>query len=174
VDASERQILGGCRDGQQWALDLVKNHITPLVRHRVFNIDDHDDVVQECFSKLIVAWRRTPDIDNFWAFVNYISVCAIIDHNRRRRTRDKFFDLKSDPGDDAATGHPHTDPVEKLNLYQHIVARLNPMCRKIFWGLFADDRSYRDLATELGLTEVNLRVRLKRCRDKARELRGQE
>jgi RNA polymerase sigma factor (sigma-70 family) len=177
---TDGEILDGIRGNADWAVRVVSDAITPLIRHKLFSFEDWEDVRQQCLLKIVVAMRRIENIESFWGLVHKVTVCHVINCNRRvEKTRGVFEpnateDTNADRVADApARSAPHDEDVDNRNLFLYVYQRIEETCQRIFYLLFLEEKTYPEAARELDISEGNLRVRLKRCRDKATALRAE-
>ena len=178
---SDEDIVKGCREDRSWAIRAVADFITPIVRNELFSIESWEDVRQDCLLKIQSALKKTPVVQNLWGLAHKIAICTVIDYNRKRRVEERIFarqhDVTSETAESmrirAATAASNPIDYESADLFLYIFQRLEETCQKIIEGLFIRGLSYAELAEELGLSQGNLRIRLKRCRDRARQLKRQ-
>lgn len=182
MDHSDENLLRGCRDGAGWAIRAISDFITPLIRRGVYASDDWEDVRQESLIKIVAAFKKVPSVRNPWGLARKIAVCNAVDYNRRFKTEGRHVVRQSvlsqeagdSPGASAAnvTSDPTSD-FESADLFLYVFQQLEDICQEIIKGLFMRGQSYMELSSELGLSEGNLRIRLMRCREKARQIRSQ-
>lgn len=174
----DRDLLVAIRAGEDWALQWVEEAITPIVRHRVFAFADWEDVRQQCLLKILTVLRRDRPVHNIWGLIHKITVCHVVDHNRRSSRRDRLFAKTADGRPEATTtasvDHPGVaERIADRSEFLYVLQRIERTCRDLFERLFVHENSQREVAAQLEITEGNLRVRLKRCRDKAVALRAE-
>lgn len=179
---TDKDVLDGCRQGRSWAINSVIEFITPLIRHKLFTFDNWEDVRQHCIVEILDTLEKPEPVRNLWGLIRKITICTVIDFNRKQQAQDRIFtQLNHDVPDKSSASAGYnpgsyrgpTDDLESTNLFLYIFQRLGPACQEIIQELFMRGLSYTDLASKLDISEGNLRVRLKRCRDKARLLRKQ-
>lgn len=113
-----------------------------------------------------------------WGFIHKVTVCHVINHNRCQRLTRKMFSNPDGEGEDEPSEFGDAGPRadERLadrSLLLYVYQRIDEFCQRIFYLLFVEDRGYDDTADALGITTNNLRVRLSRCRAKAKALRAE-
>ncbi|MDH3197464.1 MAG: hypothetical protein OEO21_04410 [Candidatus Krumholzibacteria bacterium] len=183
---TDDEILDGLRAREDWAAEVVRERITPLVRSRVYAFPDWEDVRQGCLLNVLKTVRAAGEIENLWGLVRRVTICHMIDHNRRHQlSRTIFSHPGDDPGAERAEAAPNTpegaaDPAAGLDerladqeLFAYVFQRLGQACQQLFRALFLEERTFEEAADEIGIARANLRVRLKRCRDRAVALRDQ-
>ena len=133
--------------------------------------EDRRDLVQDIS---IQAWRAFPGFDparsRFSTWLYRIALNVAISQSRsaglRRRHHASLDDeaMASLPGDDRAT----TEADAGIRALHGVIDRLDPFNRALML-LYLDERTHRDIAEILGITETNVATRLHRLRQRIRE-----
>ena len=133
--------------------------------------EDHerDDLVQEISLQL---WRSYPGYDQarrFSTWMYRVALNTAITFARSRRTREKHVVALADSGvEDTAEGassHHPDDRIEKLDQVLHALPELD--CALVVLDPF-EERSYREIAEVLGITETNVGTKLDRLKQRIR------
>jgi RNA polymerase sigma-70 factor (ECF subfamily) len=131
--------------------------------------ESRDDLAQEI---LVQLWRSFAKFDGRCAFSTWmyrIALNVAISFYRRESTRTRH--VVSGEGHvlemAQATG---SEPAEVSLLYEFIEA-LDPL-HKALMLLYLDERSYREIADVLGITETNVATKIGRLKGKMREEYG--
>ena len=148
-----------------------------LERHRgiVFKVansyargaQDREDLAQEIAVQL---WRAFPKYDGARSFSTWMYRVALnvaISHLRERSRYENHhepLDLALHDGADAGM-QPDTD-ARVRELYR-CIARLDPLDRALLI-LYLDERSQRDIAEILGISETNVATRIGRLKERLR------
>ena len=182
MNSQSDRIVEAIRNKKKWALNQVSERITPIVRSQVYSFRNWEDVRQKCLMAIFQAVERTAKIENIWGFVRQIAVTKVIDENRKEE-RDRARHAERQEGRDSETGDymdrfssriPSPDAaLENLDLFLYIYQRIGNACRKIIDLVFLDGDKYEDVAEQLGISEKNLRVRIHRCKKRARQIRSE-
>ena len=177
---SNQGIVAGLLGDDKATIEQVQHYITPIIKNKLFSYPDWEDVRQQCLLNILVSLRKTQSVHNVWGFIRKVTICHVIDHNRRHQVQRTIFDdafdetdRASEPSDHGGAGLPHPEDFIDRELFLYVYQRIGDVCRRLFYALFITGLSYAETSTELGTTEGNLRVRLKRCRDKALALRDE-
>jgi RNA polymerase sigma-70 factor (ECF subfamily) len=130
--------------------------------------DDRDDLLQEIATQL---WRAWPDYDParpFSTWMYRIALNVAISHVRSR-TRgmqpEAWHEDHHDLADPRAHDHEGRQHVDLL--YRFIQAQ--PPLDRALLLLYLEDRSYREMADVLGLSETNVATKIGRLKQRLRQ-----
>jgi RNA polymerase sigma-70 factor (ECF subfamily) len=162
----------------------VETHFTEIVakhRHRIYRlcscyiIDPHDrqDVYHEILIRL---WRSLPSFrgdSSPSTWICRIAVNTSLQHLRSERRRRSAVDESVAPDDLPAESATATPGEEDLRRLHACINRL-PLLERTLVSLSLEEVPSREIGEILGLTEVNVRVRLHRARKRLQELWGED
>lgn len=149
-----------------------------LQRHRgiVFKVagsyardpHDRDDLAQEIAAQLWRAWPKYDPVRSFSTWMYRIALNVAISHLRsethRRHHAVPLDDALHDAAfDDAADA----DTAEGLRILQRFIATLDPLDRALLL-LYLDERSTREMAEVLGISESNVTTKISRLKQRIR------
>ena len=149
-----------------------------LQRHRgiVFKVagsyardpHDRDDLAQEIAAQLWRAWPKYDPARSFSTWMYRIALNVSISHLRsethRRHHAVPLDDALHDAAlDDAADA----DAAEGLRILQRFIATLEPLDRALLL-LYLDERSTREMAEVLGISESNVTTKISRLKQRIR------
>jgi RNA polymerase sigma-70 factor (ECF subfamily) len=129
--------------------------------------EDRADLAQEIAAQLWRAWPGYDGRRQVTTWMYRIALNVAISHLRGRSLRDRHHvpldEGFHDPGggDDSAAHHD-------LRLLQRVIARLAPMDRALML-LYLDERSQREIAEVLGISETNVSTRIARLKQRIRD-----
>lgn len=160
------------QDAQLQFRELLERHRGIVVRvagNYAWRPEDRADLAQEIATQL---WRSFPRYDgarNFSTWMYRIALNVAISHVRDNGLRGKR-DLSLDEGlhelaDDNAVDHEREQHIRLLHLFIH---RQKPLDRALLL-LYLDDRSQRDIAEILGISETNVATKIGRLKQRLRE-----
>ncbi|HEU0306798.1 MAG TPA: sigma-70 family RNA polymerase sigma factor [Lysobacter sp.] len=158
--------------------DSTRQHFGELLeRHRgiVFKVaysycphpDDRADLVQEIAAQL---WRAFPGYDarrTFSTWMYRIALNVAISSLRSSHRRDRHAvpldeSLHEVPGDEC-----DHETAEQLRLLRRYISRQDPLNRALLL-LYLEDRSHREIAEILGISEGNVATKISRLRQRIR------
>ena len=128
-----------------------------------WNPHDRDDLMQDIVAALWQAWPRYDPSRPFATWMYRVALNVAISQVRgetRRRRHHIAYD--ADLHDAAAPTAAHEDD-EQLALLQQAMQSLDPMNRALLM-LHLDERSHREIAEVLGISESNVGTKLTRIK----------
>lgn len=133
------------------------------------NRQDRHDLIQEITLQLWKAWPGYDPARPFSTWMYRIALNVGISHLRGSRQPHRqamsLDELGIDPAHDAGT-EPDLD--ERVGLLHRFIADLDPLNRALLL-LYMDERSHREIAEILGISESNVGTRIARLKQKARQ-----
>lgn len=152
--------------GDEWAFEqLVHRHAGMAIGAALRITRDRglaEDAAQEAFWKAYRALPLYREEQNFAGWLRRISVRCALDIVRRRRIEVPLSGTEPAPDREEAR-------LESRNRLDRALAKLAPIDREILLALKADGRPVADVARDLQMTAVAVRVRLFRARTKVRK-----
>ena len=149
-------------------LETNQNIIHKVCKAYTNNQDDHNDLFQEISIQLWKAYDKFRGESKFTTWMYRVALNTAISLYRKSKKRiptDELF-----PNSKELTYEEYDDTKEKQldSLYQAI-HRLTDI-EKALVLLYLEDKSYKDIALCLGISEVNARVKMNRTKVKLKEL----
>ncbi|MBS0557142.1 MAG: sigma-70 family RNA polymerase sigma factor [Proteobacteria bacterium] len=148
-----------------------------LERHRgiVFKVansyargaQDREDLAQEIAVQL---WRAFPKYDGTRAFSTWMYRVALnvaISHLRERSRYDSHHEPLDMTVHDGADTNADVETDARLRELNRCIARLEPLDRALLI-LYLDERSQRDIAEILGISETNVATKIGRLKQRLR------
>ena len=155
----------------------LKNILFRLALRITQNRADAEDVVQETMMKV---WNRRGEwqqIESMEAFC--LTVCRNVSLDKLRRVDRQVLSLEDtpteaggfDPIDHSHSANPEQQAVQRDRLQQvrRIISQLPEKQRSCIQLRDIEGKSYRDIATILGITEQQVKVNIFRARQTVKE-----
>lgn len=129
---------------------------------------DRDDLLQEMILQL---WRT---FDSFrgdskfssWMYRVALNTAIVFFKKQKRRPDDQPMPGQFDHADDSSATEERE---EKLAIFYKAVQQLNKVEKALIY-LYMEDQPYDDIAATLGITALNVRVRLNRVKNKLKDI----
>ena len=144
----------------------LKNELFRLALRITLNAADAEDVVQDTMLKV---WKRRNDweqIESIEAFCLTICRNLALDRLRHKDYQSQTLDMAADPADASHTANPEQMTVQRdrIQLVRQLINRLPERQRSCMQLRDIEGKSYRDIATILGITEQQVKVTIFRAR----------
>lgn len=133
-------------------------------------LNDVEELVNEVF---ILAWKyrnTLRDRNKVKRWVFSIAKNALRAYKNLQKKQKKLLADLYNNGD--ASSFIEKEHCEELLFAQDIISRLPPAYRDVFVLFYVEDKSLKEIAEILGISESNCKVRLFRAREKIKELLG--
>jgi RNA polymerase sigma factor (sigma-70 family) len=128
------------------------------------NPDDQHDLLQEIMLQLWLSYDSFRGDSQFSSWMYRVAFnTAIVFFKKGRRRLDTFSTALYDQLPEEL--HKVRDRDEQLRIFYKAVQKLNKVEKALIF-LFMEGQSGKEIAVILGITPVNVRVRLNRTRDK--------
>lgn len=148
-----------------------------LDRHRgiVFKVansyaggaQDREDLAQEIVAQL---WRAFPKYDGARAFPTWMYRVALnvaISHLRERSRHAEHHEPFDDDAYDVPAADADPESAARVRELYRCIARLDPLNRALLI-LYLDERSQREIAEILGISETNVATKIARLKERLR------
>ena len=172
-DVAEYPI--GMKDAEAMRADferLLDEH-AGIIRKVAFgyarNDSDRRDLMQDIVLQLWKAYPRySPDRPfSTWMYriaLNF-SISFLRRYSRPARQTVPFDESRHDVAHEESSS---SEMEERIAMVQHLITKCAPLDRALLL-LHLDDRSYREIAAVLGLTETNVATKLSRLKERLRQ-----
>ncbi|MGH9440702.1 MAG: RNA polymerase sigma factor [Thermoanaerobaculia bacterium] len=166
LPSTDGDLAARAASGEVWAFEqLVHRHAGMAIGAALRITRDRglaEDAAQEAFWKAFRALPLYREEQNFSGWLRRISVRCALDIVRRRRVEVPLSGSETAPGREEAQ-------IVSRNRLDRALSRLAPLDREILLALKADGRAVAEVASDLGMTAVAIRVRLFRARAKVKK-----
>lgn len=132
------------------------------------NADDRDDLLQEMTLQLWLAFDSFRGDSKFSSWMYRVALnTAIVFFKKQKRRPDEQalpYDFER-PEELSLAGEKE----EQLAIFYKAVQQLGKVEKALIY-LYMEDQPYDDIAATLGITQINVRVRLNRVKNKLKEI----
>lgn len=156
--------------GQQFHELLERHRKIVLKVAASYSRDPHDraDLAQEIAAQL---WRAFPGYDGkrlFSTWMYRIALNVAISHLRSSGQRERHIEpLGEEHHDVMGSSAVEREADERVHLLYQCINRLDPLNRALLL-LYLDERSQREIAEILGITETNVATKIARLKERLR------
>jgi RNA polymerase sigma factor (sigma-70 family) len=170
---SDQDVIEGFLAGRAKAHAIVMDWITAVVKclahHERLSTDD---IVGDTLEKLVHVFRdgTFKGESTLKTFVQRITKYTLVDAARRPDV------IRTDPLPDhfdvGTDGNPDiiAEEVEEKSIYQRMMGMISKSCRDLWKMIFVENKTYKQIAIELGTTEGAVKVRVFRCKEEATKI----
>ena len=149
----------------------LKDQLFRLALRITMNREEAEDVVQETMMRV---WRRReewPQIESIEAFCMTICRNLSLDKLRRMDNQSQSLNADIDPVDHSHSANPEELAIQndRAQLVRQLISQLPERLRSCMQLRDMEGKSYRDIATILGITEQQVKVNIFRARQTIRE-----
>jgi len=160
VDAKQTQYLG-----------LIEEHkgiLFKICKIYQDDVDDRNDLLQEMTLQLWLAFESFRGESKFssWMYRVALNTAIAFFKKQKRRPDDQPLHHDFDRADELSHAG---EKEEKLAVFYRAVQQLGKVEKALIY-LYMEDQPYADIASHLGITELNVRVRLNRVKNKLKEI----
>jgi RNA polymerase sigma-70 factor (ECF subfamily) len=132
-----------------------------------WDLEERHDLVQEITMQL---WRAFPSYDErrvFSTWMYRIALNVAISFARKAGRRRRIIAPLENGGVDPPAEASGPEPDERVDALYRCLRALDPFSRALLM-LYLDDRSYRDIADVLGISETNVATKIGRLKQRLR------
>ena len=149
----------------------LKNELYRLALRITMNAAEAEDVVQETMIKV---WNKRDDwnrIESIEAFCLTICRNLSLDKVRRMDNQTQSLDATIQPLDHRVASNPeeHTVQRDRVRLVRQLISELPEKQRSCMQLRDMEGKSYKDIATILGISEEQVKVSIFRARQAIKE-----
>lgn len=131
------------------------------------NAADRADLAQEIMAQLWAAWPRYDPARPFTTWMYRIALNVAISHVRGVYRADRHLVPLDDSHHRIAAGPADHEEADALAALKLVIAELDPLNRALLL-LYLDERSHREIADILGISESNAGTKLNRLKQRIR------
>lgn len=152
-------------------LQLIEEHkgiLFKICKIYQDDADDRNDLLQEMTLQLWLAFDSFRGESKFssWMYRVALNTAIAFFKKQKRRPDDQPLHHDFDRADELSHAG---EKEEKLAVFYKAVQQLGKVEKALIY-LYMEDQPYADIASHLGISEVNVRVRLNRVKNKLKEI----
>ncbi|MBQ4822384.1 RNA polymerase sigma factor [Aquimarina sp. MMG016] len=149
-------------------LEQNQNIVHKVCRIYTSDRDSHNDLFQEITIQLWKAYPKFRGDAKFSTWMYRVALNTAITLYRKSKRSIKTSDI--DTIDFKIKADEYDDEVEQqLKLMYKAVKQLNDIEKALVF-LYLEDKSYKEIADTMGITEVNARVKMNRVKTKLKKI----
>ena len=149
----------------------LKNELYRMALRITMNAADAEDVVQETMMKVWNRRDQWDQIESIEAFCLTICRNLSLDKVRRMDNQTQSLDAAYDPKDHGVASNPEEQAIQsdRIRLVRQMISQLPEKQRTCMQLRDIEGKSYRDIATIIGISEEQVKVNIFRARQTIRE-----
>ncbi|MGV0756328.1 RNA polymerase sigma factor [Empedobacter brevis] len=131
------------------------------------NSENQNDLIQEIVLQLWKSFERFEGNSQFSTWMYRVSLNTALTYFKKEKKKEErhTFIENLDRVDEVDSGEKET----QLELFYKAVHELNKVEKALIF-LFLEGQSHKEIASNLGITEVNARVKLNRTKEKIQNI----
>lgn len=148
-------------------IDKHKGILYKVSKLYMDGIEEQNDLVQEIILQLWKSYDRFKGDSQFSTWMYRVSLnTALTYFKNEKRKKERYTFLKDfDQSEDIESNEKEI----KLELFYKAVQELNKVEKALIF-LFLEGQSHKEISANLGITEVNARVKLNRTKEKLQQI----
>lgn len=163
----EKEIIAAIKAGDKKTFSKIYNRYKKMIYKECYiatlNKEEAKDLFQDVWVKIYLSIKRSKNIQNLKGLIYSILRTGIIDYFRKRKRtlsyEEVFEDISLPESFDSETK-------AELNILQN----LSPFERYLIYLRFYEEKSTKEIAQLLNMSENNVRVKMHRILQKLRRL----
>lgn len=151
---------------EQEFLSLIEKHkgiLHKVSRMYMDNSEDQNDLVQEIVLQLWKSYERFQENSQFSTWMYRVSLNTALTYFKKEKKKSDHYTFIDNL--DRIDDIDGTEKETQLTLFYKAVHELNKVEKALIF-LFLEGQSHKEIASNLGISEVNARVKLNRTKEK--------
>jgi RNA polymerase sigma factor (sigma-70 family) len=154
---------------QQEFLEKIESHkgmIFKVSKMYVDHQEDREDLYQEIVFQLWKSYQKFEGKSQFstWLYRVSLNTALTFLKSEKRKPDNAFLHENLDVAEES-----QDDKEVQLQLFYKAVHELNPIEKALIF-LFLEDQNHKEISENLGISEVNARVKLNRTKEKLQQI----
>ena len=147
----------------------LRDKLFRLALRITFDRAEAEDIVQETMIRVWSKRDEWPQFSSVEAYCLTVARNLAIDRSERMEARNVELTPEAEQMPDASSPHERLVGKERLQLLRRLVARLPEKQRAVLQLRDVEEKSYKEIAEVLGITEEQVKVNLFRARQKVKQ-----
>jgi RNA polymerase sigma-70 factor (ECF subfamily) len=163
----------GKRQEQKLLMELFWNNVFDYVLSKIKDEEETEDIAIETFTKVFAKLKLYNADFDFKTWLISVAHNTMIDHIRKSPKLKVSLDdenYKIELEEDLPTPEEKLIQKQARDELQQQLSKLKPDYRRILELRFLEEKTYKEIAEELGLSMANVKVRLLRARQLLKEI----
>lgn len=155
---------------EQEFLQKIEQHkgvIYKVSRMYMDEPDDQEDLFQEIVLQLWKSYDKFKGDSQFSTWMYRVAINTAMVFLKKEKSRRQHYSDTKDP--ELAAEEYNPDKESQLDYFYRAVQELNVVEKALIF-FFLQGQTHKEIAANLGLTEVNARVKLNRTKDKLQQI----
>jgi len=150
--------------------DIVKEYtkyLNSIVNNMVqdnLSIEDKEEIVSDAF---FIIWKKQEEVVNLKAYLSGITKNLVLEKLKKRKITYDISDFENDL--EFTKNELFSVEREEIERIEDEIKNLNEVDIKILTDFYYSQKSVKEIANELNLTETNIKTRLHRIRKKIKK-----
>lgn len=147
----------------EFLIEKFKNRIFTVCYRIIGNIEDAKDISQDTFFEIYMKLKTLQDPRKFSVWIYKIAVNKSTNFLRKKRRVLPFSKANSFVTEEI------DKKIIKRDTINFLLSRLTPDYRTVFVLFYIEDKTIKEIASILDITESAVKMRLKRAREKLKK-----
>lgn len=157
-------------DSKSQFVELLEAHrgiIVKVANTYCWHDDDRAELMQEIAAQLWYAFPKYDPDRSFSTWMYRVALNVAISYVRKHSQRQRYYVQHSPDPDELPAAGNHAAGSEKMDFLLEFIGQLDPLNRALML-LYLEERSYRDIADVLGISETNVASKISRLKKRVR------
>ncbi len=149
----------------------LKNELYRLALRITLNPAEAEDIVQDTMIKVWNKREQWDEIESIEAFCLTICRNLSLDRIKKADNQTAVLDESNDPPDGSYTSDPEAQTVQRdrIQLVRKLIEQLPEKQRSCIWLRDIEGKTYKEIATVMGISEQQVKVNIFRARQAIRQ-----
>ena len=145
-------------------IEEFKNRVFTVCYRMIGSIEDAKDISQDTFVEVFVKLKTLQEPEKFSAWIYKIAVNKCLNFLRKREKTSPLFRV------DIFVTNERDEDFVKRDLINHLLSKLAVKFRTVLILFYIEEKQIREIAGILDITESAVKMRLKRAKERLKNL----